>query len=327
MRLGELLQQFQGMKALVVGDLMLDEYIFGRATRISPEAPVMVVRQQKRSAVPGGAANVAKNLCALGAETQLFGVVGADEPGTILRNALLEAGLEHSTVLEDSGRPTTRKTRVLADSAHQVLRIDHEDTAPLSPSVEEQLLAGVADAISGSQVVVLSDYQKGVLTDRVVREVIRLANAASVPVVANAKPKALRSCAGATLISVNRVEAVEASGNSALDGFGNADLEAVKTVAQSVCERVECDHVLITLGGQGMCTESFSVPAVPVEVFDTAGAGDTVIATVALGIGAIGFRQEVFHLASHTSASVVRKVGVAVPSKEDLHQISSYAVE
>ncbi|RYG42877.1 D-glycero-beta-D-manno-heptose-7-phosphate kinase, partial [bacterium] len=132
----ELLAAFPGRRVVVIGDLMLDEYVHGRATRISQEAPVMVVRQGRFEAVPGGAANVAANLSALGADVALAGVVGDDEPGVRLQTALEERGTSRLALVKDRGRPTTRKTRILADAAHQVLRVDHESDHPLAPTPE-----------------------------------------------------------------------------------------------------------------------------------------------------------------------------------------------
>ena len=297
---------------------MLDEYIHGRATRISPEAPVMVIRQQSTSSVPGGAANVAQNIRALGAEARTVGVVGADAAGDALEAALRLSG--ELGLVRDPIRATTRKTRVLADHAHQVLRIDHEGEEPVSAEIEQKLIDSALSHFDGCQVLVLSDYLKGALTERVAQTLISCANGSGVPVVANPKPRSLEQYRGATLVSLNRAEASEVVGRHA--EILNEDALAV---AKDICDRFGVGAVLVTLGEGGMAVagdSSFLVSAPRVEVYDTAGAGDTVIATVALGLGSgSGVTQPVFELAAQTSASVVRKVGVATPQPEDLAAI------
>ncbi len=312
MTTGELLDRFPGMHVLVIGDLMLDEYIVGKATRISPEAPVMVVHQQRTFAVPGGAANVAKNIEALGGRATVFGVVGDDPAGAELRSALGGGAV----VISDPNRPTTRKTRVLADTSHQVLRIDHESDSKLTSEIESQLIAAVSLRVAEADAVLLSDYTKGVLNQELVSEVIRLAHQKGIPVVANAKPTSLPLYRGANLVSLNAKEAAEAIANKdALQEYGPIQ------VAKELASDYGIQHVLITLGDKGMATDEFTIDPQKVEVFDTAGAGDTTIATISLGMAAVGFDKAVFDLAAHTSAAVVRHVGVAVPSDEDIQRI------
>ncbi|QYK56516.1 MAG: bifunctional hydroxymethylpyrimidine kinase/phosphomethylpyrimidine kinase [Fimbriimonadaceae bacterium] len=306
-----LLEQFVGVQALVVGDVMLDEYIFGRATRISPEAPVMVVRQEGTRAVPGGAANVAKNLAALGAKVRLIGVVGDDAAGRALAEALATDGIE-ARLVRDPARVTTRKTRVLADSAHQVLRIDEESTGPLSSEAEAELLEAVAPWAAAAQVSVLSDYSKGALQDGVAAAVVRESRVS----VVNAKPNRAERFQGASLVTVNRAEA------SALLGGAEVSPEHALGQARAIAAKIGVRAVAITMGGEGLVASTpngeFQCPAPKVEVYDTAGAGDTACATLALGLAVAGYEEPVFKLAVATSAEVVRKVGVAVPSREDL---------
>ncbi|MFZ4506360.1 MAG: bifunctional heptose 7-phosphate kinase/heptose 1-phosphate adenyltransferase [Fimbriimonas sp.] len=316
MNAAQLLDGFRGLRAVVIGDLMLDEYIHGHATRISPEAPVIVVRQSRVEAVPGGAANVAHNMAALGAIPTLVGVVGDDAGGRQLAASLTEGGTATHLVIDPS-RPTTRKTRILADQAHQILRIDHEDDRQVMGDTEASLVEAITRAVQGTDVVVVSDYLKGALTPAVV-DAIRAA-CGSIPMIVNAKPKSARQYHGATLVQMNRAEVTLALG---LDSLPDSDASAK---AIEMRKAIDCHHVLVTLGGSGMAAASSSqtlaVAAPRVAVFDTAGAGDTVIATVALGMATAGFRSEVFELAAAASAAVVRKVGVAVPSIEDLSAI------
>ncbi len=318
---GELLARFQGMNALVVGDLMLDEYIFGRATRISPEAPVMVVRQQQTKNLPGGAANVARNLIALGAKVSMVGVLGCDRSGETLEASLQDQGILTTGIVHEPSRTTTRKTRVVADHSHQVLRIDHEDEGPVSAATDSKLVDQSKAHLDGCDVVVLSDYLKGAVSPRLCEYVIAAANAKGIPVVANPKPRSLSHYKGATLVSLNRLEASDALGI----WQGLADENALQA-AEDLRNSIGVQTVLITLGEAGMAVfgeGSLTVPAPRVEVYDTAGAGDTVVATVALGMAAAGFDEEIFRLAAQTAACVVRRVGVATPSKEDLAEIAS----
>jgi len=321
---GDLLVRFAGLRALVVGDVMLDAYIFGNATRISPEAPVMVVRETGSRAVPGGAANVALNLQALGAQAEVTGVVGDDAEGAHLLQAIRDRGVGAGGIVVDPTRPTTTKTRVVADHAHQVLRIDRETHLALTDATASQLTSVANELATNSDVVVLSDYQKGALGSGVARAVIAAAKNRGTPVVANPKPAGAAEFVGAQLLSFNRVEA-----NALFSGF-EVNRESALDAAQYLAERLGVETVLITLGEQGMAAAGthgrFLVDARRVEVYDTAGAGDTVIATVALGMATLGPRPEVFELAAATSARVVRHVGVATPSTEDLAELSRASI-
>jgi rfaE bifunctional protein kinase chain/domain len=320
----------RGARVLVVGDFMLDEYIEGRATRISQEAPVMVIRQSSSRHVPGGAANVAANVVALGGIPAVVGVIGEDQAGARLTAALAAAGLDVCGLVADSSRPTTRKTRVLADGAHQVLRIDHEQTFPLEQEVEERLLAQVKSQISKCDAVLLSDYRKGTLTSSALKEVISQSRAAGKPVVANAKPDGLDNYLGATLVSLNQFEASQAANRPDLLDLAQDRSERLHPVAMQIAadlqKRAGIEHVLVTLRGDGMVTPEFAVEPVRVEVSDEAGAGDTTIATVALGLAALGYCREIFCLAAETSAAVVQRIGVATPDAADLARISARAM-
>ncbi|HMS56332.1 MAG TPA: PfkB family carbohydrate kinase [Fimbriimonadaceae bacterium] len=320
MSLGDLLRQFKGKRALVVGDLMVDEYLFCNATRISPEAPVMVVRHSRTERLPGGAANVARNLKSLGAEVQVIGIAGEDRGATLLEEAMTQQGLS-PMLIRDPERETTRKVRVLADATHQALRIDFEADDPISTDLEEKLLNAVDQTVRDVDVVILSDYVKGCLTPTVIHHVVDSARKHGVKVVANAKPKSLKHYRGATLVSVNRLEATEALGLPRL-----LDPESATQPIHELRSNSGVEQLLVTLGDKGMLAvsvkETVRLPARKIEVFDTAGAGDTVIATVALGMATAGFDESVFRLAIETSACVVRHVGVATPSQEDLAAIA-----
>lgn len=314
------LAKFQGLSVLVVGDLMLDEYIYGQATRVSQEAPVLVVKQSKVSSVPGGAANVAMNLMALGAKTGIIGIAGQDQAGDDLENALKLSGIDPILIQRDPARPTTRKTRVVANHSHQVLRIDHEDDRPIPESIAQELISNVQANSANRDVILLSDYQKGAIPQAVIERIISFGRQNGLPVVANAKPGTLAYYRGAGMVSLNRFEASAAVGSSKPIGDDQA-----ASVASLLREQYNIDNLVVTLGGSGMvvATESSTaqVPAVRVDVYDEAGAGDTVIATLALCSALGPLSDTSLHLATHTAASVVRKPGVAVPSSDDLEQI------
>lgn len=317
--LADLLDRMAQLHATVVGDVMLDEYIVGRVSRVSPEAPVLVVQRTETRWVPGGAANVAKNAAALGASATVIGVTGADEGADRLREALaVQSGLR-SSLVPDASRVTTRKTRVVADHSHQVLRIDDESTAPIGTEVAAGIAEAVERDLAGSDVLLISDYRKGLLTPDSAAALVNLGRARGIPVVVNAKPGSAAWFAGATLLSLNRSEL------SAAVGEPIPDVATAMRLANSARAQLGVDALLATLGEQGQVVASADgvvhYEAPRVEAYDVAGAGDTVIATVALGVAALGLAPTVFQLAIATGAKVVRHVGVAVPTAEDLAEI------
>lgn len=319
MSLASILDAFTGLRAVVLGDLMLDEYIYGTATRISPEAPVMVVRQSSRSAVPGGAANVGHNIAAFGAGVDVIGLVGMDEAGRELASALAASGELSPYLIQDPSRATTRKTRVVANHSQQVLRIDEESTAAADPDREQEMLQALEARLPHAQALALSDYTKGCLTPRVVREAIRMASARGCRVSANAKPDTAALYQGADLVTLNRPE------TEALLGRAVSNLQEAEAAAEEARLRIGCHCVTATMGGQGLAAAweggSVQIPAPVVEVHDAAGAGDTVISALTLGLAAAGFQPDVFRLAVEASAKVVRRHGVVAPSPTDLAEL------
>ena len=247
-------------------------------------------------------------------------MIGDDQEGIRLSAALAGAGLDPSGLVTDPARPTTRKTRVLADGAHQVLRIDHEQTFPLETAVEERLIAQLNSRIASCDAVLLSDYRKGTLTSGAIKEVIAQARASGKHVVANAKPDGLGNYRGASLVSLNQFEAAQASGRGDLLDMAQNRSPQLHSVAQQIAQQLQeregIDHVLVTLRGDGMVTAEYSIEPVRVEVSDEAGAGDTTIASVTLGLAALGYCADIFHLAAQTSAAVVQKIGLPLPTRE-----------
>jgi D-beta-D-heptose 7-phosphate kinase/D-beta-D-heptose 1-phosphate adenosyltransferase len=301
-------------RVAVIGDVMIDEYLTGRVDRISPEAPVPVVRGVEMRAVPGGAANVAANIAALGGEALLVGVVG---PGGAAELAALLAakGRVQNGLCEDPSRRTIRKMRVISNR-QQIVRLDHEDLHPLSDEVEQAVLDAAARAIGASDIVVLSDYGKGLFGDRTLRAILDLAKAAGKRVIVDPKRAEFSAYRGADVVTPNRGELARASG---LPVGTDAEAEAAARKAQAQFG----GGLLLTRSEQGMSYIPLDGPAIHAptaarEVFDVSGAGDTVVATFAAAL-AVGFAPaEAVALANHAAGVVVGKAGTATLSLSEL---------
>lgn len=300
----------------VVGDVMSDEYLWGVCTRVSPEAPVPVVLIEERTVAPGGAANVAMGVVALGCSSALIGVVGADASGRHLAEFLRGQGLDPSGLLVDSSRPTTTKTRVIAGS-QQVVRTDVESTAGLDVDVSRRLLNLVEENVDRTAAVVLSDYSKGVVTRGIAQGVIGLAKTAGVPVIVDPKGDEYDRFDGATLVTPNVHEVERATG---LDLRDESELHRAGWLLTEV---THC-AVLVTRGAHGMTLfdpsrqEAVDFPTRARAVFDVTGAGDTVVATMAVCL-ACGLSYEVgAHLAMAGAAEVIARVGTATASLEEI---------
>jgi D-beta-D-heptose 7-phosphate kinase/D-beta-D-heptose 1-phosphate adenosyltransferase len=312
--LADLPRAFAGKTVLVLGDVMLDRFIYGAVDRISPEAPVPVIAVEKETAMLGGAGNVARNVAALGAKAVLIGLVGQDDAGAALRGMIdSEHGLEADLVV-DAGRRTTEKVRYISGS-HQMLRVDREDRGPGDGAA---LLAAFKARLAAADVVVLSDYAKGVLTAQVVRGAIDAARAAGKPVIVDPKSRDLARYDGATLIKPNRKEAAEATGI-----VDNSDEASEEAGAAILAMAPELDAALITRGGAGMTLAArgqapVHLPATAVEVFDVSGAGDTVAATLALAMAAGASLADAARLANLAGGLVVAKLGTDVVTAGEL---------
>ncbi len=317
-RYQEIVNTFAGRSIVVLGDLMMDEYLWGRATRISPESPVMVVEVERDSRVPGGAANVVNNILALGGSVSVIGVVGDDTPGRALIEALRESGANVAGIVTDDSRPTTQKTRVVAHS-QQVLRVDREQTDRVDGAVAAKLLSCLHDAIRNADAVLISDYNKGVLTPEVAGEIVSIGRAeAGKLVTANPKPANARMLGGCDVVTLNQSEAESLIGEGAFSEGDGLD-EAGRRLIRDLGVR----SLVVTRGSRGLSVWSENdrvshISAHPVEVYDVAGAGDTVISALTLGLAAGAPIEEAAVVANHAAACVVRKVGVATVSPEEL---------
>ncbi|MHB9035275.1 MAG: bifunctional heptose 7-phosphate kinase/heptose 1-phosphate adenyltransferase [Armatimonadota bacterium] len=308
---------FAGKRVLVIGDMMLDEHIWGNVSRISPEAPVMVVNADSTSCMPGGAANVANNIRALGAEACVVGVVGDDEGGEKLKSALDGSGVDVSGIFVDKSRPTTRKTRIWASHRHQVVRVDWEDRRKIASGIVERMIDFLENATGSVDAILLSDYDKGVVITETVRAAIRIAKERGKVSMSNAKPRNLTHFAGIDLITMNRLEAGAAA------DIEIKDRAEVENAGRKILNTTNCHGLVITTGAQGLSAFSESgevshVPAVKSEVYDEAGAGDTVVSALTLaissGLGLAGAGA----IANCAGGAVVRKVGVATTTVEEI---------
>jgi len=309
---------FQSVRILVVGDVMLDRYWWGDVSRISPEAPVPIIRLNRSSYVPGGAANVAANVAGLGATPILIGCVGQDSDSDALLSLLEEQAISVEHLIKVSDRPTTVKTRIIAHS-QQVARVDHEGVGPLSAADESRLMDEILQQIVHADAVVVSDYAKGVLSQAVVRQTIVVAKERGRPVIVDPKGKNYGKYRGATLLTPNRKEAAEAC------NFDESSCDVVDMSGKTLLQDLEVEAVLITQGEDGMTLFLYGRDSIPFvaeahEVFDVTGAGDTVIATLAVSLGAGSDLPAAARLANTAAGFVVGHVGTTPIRISDLHK-------
>jgi rfaE bifunctional protein kinase chain/domain len=315
-RAAELVALFSGLPVLVVGDVMLDRFIVGRVTRISPEAPVPVVRFQSEHLRLGGAANVAHNIAALGGRVSLVGLVGADAAAAKLRGLLTAAGIRGDGLVEDRERPTTEKVRVVTERNQQVARIDYESDVDAHGDVKQALLGRVKSLGRDMKTLLVSDYLKGTVSRTIIEALVAIKSASRVPLIVDPKIPHLDHYGGATLVTPNHHEA-EAATHRPI----RTDDDARKA-GRDLRARVRSDAVLITRGEHGMWLSDRevegSIPAEAREVSDVTGAGDTVAATLALALGAGGTFTEAALLANHAAGIVVGRFGAAIVTPEEL---------
>jgi len=328
-RLAAILDRFARSKILVVGDLMLDEFLWGKVTRISPEAPVPVVDVQRRASYPGGAANVARNLASLGAGAGLAGVIGEDEPGRHLLALLQQEKIATTGIHSTSARPTTHKTRICAitrqvndnleiEDQQQIVRVDEEARSPLDAETKRWLFARLREEIPVHDAIILEDYAKGLIDQELVTLVIGEANRHGKIVAIDPNPNNPFDWSGGTVLKPNRREAFQAAQLPY-----SQDEEAVLKAAAILQKKHAIRYLLITLGEAGMLLleqgrQPYHTPTRAQDVFDVSGAGDTAIAafTLALAAGATGV--EAAEIANHAAGVVVGKLGTATLTLEEL---------
>ena len=302
-------------RVVCVGDVMLDRFVYGEVTRVSPEAPIPVCRVQNETAMLGGAGNVVRNLVSLGASVDLISVVGDDDIAGDVDLLLRDlGGVSHSLTVEKD-RPTTSKIRYVA-GGQQLLRADREITTPISDAIADDLVAAVATGLQDAALVIISDYGKGVVTDRLASRVIEIARTAGKPAIVDPKSRDFARYAGATLITPNLKEMSEAAGGEPTTE------DDIAAAARKLLSDAGIDTMLVTRGAQGMSLISgdsaHHFPSRAREVFDVSGAGDTVIATLAAGIAAGLPPIDAAQLANVAAGIVVGKTGTAVAYAEDI---------
>jgi D-beta-D-heptose 7-phosphate kinase/D-beta-D-heptose 1-phosphate adenosyltransferase len=314
-----MLERFLNVNVLVVGDVMLDRFWWGSVKRISPEAPVPVVNLQKSTFAPGGAANVALNIAGLGARPILVGVVGTDHEGNTLSELLKENGVSAEGIIRSDSRPTTVKTRVVAHN-QQIVRVDQETTDELSAADFAMVWDRIVAELPGADIVVISDYAKGLLSEDLTRKLIATAVADSKKVLVDPKGKDYGRYAGAALLTPNKREAAEAC------NFHDDMPDLVNVAGERLMSELDLEMALITQGEEGMTLfqkgqHSRHLSAAAHEVYDVTGAGDTVVACLGVGLGAgLGF-LEAATIANISAGLVVEQVGTTAITREMLEPI------
>jgi D-beta-D-heptose 7-phosphate kinase/D-beta-D-heptose 1-phosphate adenosyltransferase len=314
-RASEILDTLRDRNVVVLGDVMLDEFVWGDVTRISPEAPVPVVDVRRESVHLGGAANVLANLVALGARGSVIGVIGNDAAGERLKTGLRDLGAQDQCLIVDETRPSTIKTRIIAHS-QLVVRADRESRTQVNGNLENKIVASLKEALKEADAFVVSDYDKGVVTPAILREILPLAYE-RVPVLIDPKLRNFNAYRPATLVTPNHLEALRMS-----DSEDHSD-DGSHHAAKVIREKLGCDAVLITRGDRGMMlleanAEPVYVKTAAREVYDVTGAGDTVIAALASALSAGATMLEAASLANHAAGIVVGKVGTATASAAEL---------
>jgi len=315
-RAHELIDRFSSRRITVVGDVMLDRFLIGRVSRMSPEAPVPVVVFDHEEFRLGGAANVANNLRELGGAVDLIGVIGNDESGMLLKNELAAKGIHSTGLITDLERRTTTKMRVVTTRNQQVSRIDLESDHEVGTAIEEAIASQVEMRSRAAQVILVSDYQKGVVTRRTMAHLLSFAHANGLPAIVDPKVPHIDYYAGAALVTPNHIEA-ESATNSRISTH-----EDSRRASIALRQRFGVESVLITRGEHGMWLDHGGadgyLPASAREVSDVTGAGDTVIATLALAIAAGATMPEAARLANEAAGIVVGKFGAATVTPAEL---------
>lgn len=319
MSFAEIIRSFRNKRVLIIGDLILDHYIFGKVSRISPEAPVPVVDVERETFLLGGATNVANNIIALGGQASIAGIIGADSAGRALRELLDEKGVSTQGVIEDR-RPTTVKTRVIAHN-QQVVRFDHEDRKRLEGRSLEQFLAHVKSALKEHDAVIVSDYKKGIVSAALIKALIRYGKQNSAFIAVDPKVGHFHFYKNVSIITPNLLEASQGS------GVEIRDEASLMKAGKMLMSRLSCGAVLITRGEEGMslferdaskAVKVTHIPTVAKKVFDVTGAGDTVIAALSLARTAGASLKDAAIIANHAAGIVVAEVGTAVATPDTL---------
>ncbi len=323
-RARELINAFPSVRVFVIGDLIMDHFLWGKVRRISPEAPVPVVEVEREDLMLGGAANVAHNIKSLGAAVSLTGVIGRDDDGRRFLRALKKIGVPAEGIVRDETRPTTTKTRIIAHN-QQVVRYDREKKDGIKASVTREVLAYIRKTVAAADVVVVSDYAKGLISEGLMKKTVSLCAKKKRPLVVDPKVEHLDFYRGADIVTPNNLEA------SLGAGMEISDERTLKKVGLALKERLESRALLITRGEHGMSlfenSSETHIPTVAKEVYDVSGAGDTVAGVLALSLGAGANFREGAVLANFAAGVVVGKLGTATLTAEELFEAVAVALD
>ena len=329
-RLAEIVHRFSTARILVIGDVMLDEFIWGKVSRISPEAPVPVVEVLREECFPGGAANVARNLAEFTPHSRIFGIVGQDAHAERLKTILRAEGVGLDALVQDAAQHTVVKTRLIARQQH-VVRIDREQRLTLSPEQAARALAQIEALLPELEAIIIEDYGKGLLAQEFATPLCALAHRAGKILAIDPNPHNPVRWEHATVIKPNRAEAFASANHLPTEPAERpAEDPALLAVGRTLGERWNCDQLLITLGEQGILlfqrhAPPYHTPTRALKVFDVSGAGDTVIALYTLALCAGATPPEAAEIANHASGVVVGKLGTATCTRDEL--LASFAAD
>ena len=313
-----LLEKFKGNNVLVIGDVMLDKYIWGDVKRISPEAPVQVLNAEREDFIPGGTANVANNLATLGGNVFLIGLVGNDNAKTILSKELEKRNINSSGIFTDHSKPTIQKIRMMARS-QQLLRVDYEDCNYIGKDFEDKIIEYIKDVIKDMDAVVISDYAKGVITENIVKSLMNFSKELKIPFIVDPKPKHKNLYKDATVITPNHEEV------SKMTEMKVEDEEDVVEAGNKLLKELG-SNVLITKREKGMSLfekegDVTHIPTKAQEVYDVSGAGDTVVAALALALASGAELKKAALLSNYAAGIAVGKVGTSSVSAEEIKEV------
>lgn len=312
----KIIHNFSKVSILVIGDIMLDEYLLCNVTRISPEAPVPVASVYEKKHVLGGAANVANNLSAFGVKVDLIGVVGEDDFTETLKLLLQNSSISTDNIIIDNSRPTTVKSRILAGN-QQLIRLDREKKHKISQNIEEEIIKRVLESIDKYNVIIFSDYAKGVLTQTLIERINAAAKDRGIKTLVDPVPQTFSHYKGTYLIKPNKKEAEEFAGVLFGEKYENKHL--IRDILKSKSEGA---NLIITLGKDGMIVfngeEEVQIPTKAQEVYDVSGAGDTVMAAIAASISTGANLVDAAHIGNIAASIVLRKIGTATCTRQEL---------
>ncbi len=315
MKYSSVIEKFKKQKILIIGDVMLDKYIYGNVSRISPEAPVPIIHAMRENYVPGGAANVAKNASSLGGTVYLLGIVGNDSSAQILEKILKKNSIR-TLFVRDKNRPTVMKVRMVGHN-QQLLRLDYENTINVADNIEKEIIKKINSVIGDVDAIIISDYAKGILTKNLIQHIIKSSEKHKTPVIADPKPLHKEYFAGVTVITPNNREASE------MAGIPEENEKSIFEIGKRLVEELDV-NVIITRGEKGMLMFEknspvvVNIPTQAKEVYDVTGAGDTVVAALALSLCAGANLKESATIANFAAGIVVGKTGTATTSAEEL---------